>query len=188
MSKKIQYGMVLDTTRCIGCQTCVVTCKVSHETPKGVYWNKVKTAGSDVMYKCTGKFPNPVLSFEPQLCNHCENPACVTNCPTGAMHKRDDGIVEVNQDVCIGCRYCTWACPYDAPVFDPIKKTMSKCNFCVERLAEGEQPYCVESCPSEARHFGIISDPTSEISKLIAAKNAKSLRPEHGTKPSVYYI
>jgi DMSO reductase iron-sulfur subunit len=188
MSEKIQYGMVIDTTRCMGCQTCVVTCKVSHQTPKGVYWCKVKTEGSDVMYRGTGKFPSPELTFLPQLCNHCENPACVANCPTGAMHKREDGIVEVDQDVCIGCQYCYWNCPYGAPVFDTAKKTISKCNLCAERLEEGELPYCVESCPAEARHIGIISDPSSEISKLIAAKDAKPLRPEYGTKPSVYYI
>jgi DMSO reductase iron-sulfur subunit len=188
MSEKIQYGMVIDTTRCMGCQTCVVTCKVSHQTPKGVYWCKVKTEGSGVMYRGTGKFPSPELTFLPQLCNHCENPACVANCPTGAMHKREDGIVEVDQDVCIGCQYCYWNCPYGAPVFDTAKKTISKCNLCAERLEEGELPYCVESCPAEARHIGIISDPSSEISKLIAAKDAKPLRPEYGTKPSVYYI
>lgn len=188
MVKKIQYGMVIDTTRCMGCHTCVVTCKVSHQNPKGVYWSKVKTVGSDVNYKPTGKYPNPELVFQPLLCNHCENPACVANCPTGAMHKRADGIVEVNQEVCIGCQYCSWNCPYDAPVFDPVKKTVSKCNLCAERIEGGEEPYCVEACPAEARHFGMISDPSSEISKLIASKDAKPFKPQYGTKPSVYYI
>lgn len=188
MAEKRQYGMVIDTTRCMGCQTCVVTCKVSHQNPKGVYWSSVKTIGSDVNYKPTGKYPSPVLAFQPLLCNHCENPACVANCPTGAMHKRKDGIVEVNQDICVGCRYCSWTCPYNVPMFDPVKKTASKCDFCVERIESGEEPYCVESCPSEARIFGVVSDPTSKISQLIAEKNAQPLKTEFGTNPSVYYI
>lgn len=164
MSKKKQYGMVIDTTRCVGCQTCVVTCKISNQTPKDVYWGKMETIGSEIMYKPSGKFPNPRMAFRPRLCNHCEDPACVANCPTGAMHKKDNGIVEVNQDVCIGCQYCVWTCPYNAPVFDPIKRVMSKCDLCEGRLEKGEVPYCVEACPAEARIFGIISDPSSEIS------------------------
>lgn len=187
MSAK-QYGMVIDTTRCIGCQTCVVCCKINHQVPGKAYWSSVETMGSKVMYQPKGKFPNPVLAFRPRICNHCAEPACTKNCPTGAMHKDENGIVSVNQDVCIGCQYCVWVCGYNAPKLDTEKNVMAKCTFCNERLAKGEKPYCVEACPAEARSFGLISDPNSEISRLIAAKHAQPLLPHLGTVPSVYYI
>ncbi|MBM4761058.1 4Fe-4S dicluster domain-containing protein [Bacillus sp. B15-48] len=188
MAEKKQYGMVIDRTKCIGCQTCIVACKLSNGTPKGVYWSKLKIVGSEVFYYGPGEFSKPLLQFEPQQCNHCENPPCVENCPTNAMYKREDGIVQVNEANCIGCEYCTWHCPYNAPVIDSVKGKMSKCHFCVDRLESEEAPYCVEACPTDARLVGLISDPTSDISKVIAEKNAKPLKPEYGTKPSVYYI
>ncbi|MCG5388740.1 4Fe-4S binding protein, partial [Providencia rettgeri] len=87
-------------------------------------------------------------------CNHCSNPTCVAGCPTGAMHKREeDGLVVVNQDVCVGCRYCELRCPYGAPQFDEKKKLMSKCDGCYERVAQGMKPVCVESCPQRALDF-----------------------------------
>ncbi|WP_371361983.1 Tetrathionate reductase subunit B [Sporomusa rhizae] len=187
MSEK-QYAMIIDTTRCIGCQTCVVCCKINHQIPGDVSWNRVETIGSKVMYQPTGKYPNPVLAFRPVLCNHCANPSCVKNCPTGAMHKDTNGIVSVNQEICIGCGYCNWACPYNAPKMDKVKNVMQKCTFCMERIEKGEVPYCVEACPGKARIFGLISDPNSELSKLIAAKHAQPLYPQFGTVPSVYYI
>lgn len=187
MSAK-QYGMLIDTTRCIGCQTCVISCKINHQIPEEVYWNKVETIGSEIMYAPTGKYPNTTLAFQPRLCNHCEDPACVKNCPTGAMHKDENGIVSVDQKVCIGCNYCEWVCPYDAPKLDPEKKVMSKCTFCMELVEKGQVPYCVEACPAEARIFGLISDPNSEVSRLVQAKHAQPLMPQYGTKPSVYYV
>lgn len=187
MSEK-QYGMLLDTTRCVGCQTCVIGCKINHQVPGEAYWSSVETIGSEIMYQPTGKYPNPVLAFKPHLCNHCADPACVKNCPTGAMHKDENGIVSVNQDICIGCQYCSWVCPYNIPKFDIVKKVMSKCHFCKRLIEKGEVPYCVESCPAEARIFGIVSDPNSEISQLISAKHGKQLLPHFGTGPSVYYV
>jgi DMSO reductase iron-sulfur subunit len=187
MSTK-QYAMLIDTTRCVGCQTCVVGCKISRQVPGEGSWCKVETIGSNEMYRPTGKFPHPVLAFRPSLCNHCAEPACVKNCPTGAMHKDENGIVSVNQKVCIGCGNCVRSCPYGVPALDLEKKVSTKCDFCLERTARGEQPYCVESCPAEARIFGVISDLNGEFAKLVATKGAKPLKPEFGTKPSVYYI
>lgn len=187
MAKK-QYGMLIDTTRCVGCQTCVISCKINYQVPEKAYWSRVETIGSKVMYQPTGKYPNPVLAFLPRLCNHCSEPACVKNCPTTAMHKDENGIVSVDQSICMGCQYCVWVCPYNAPKLDTVQKVMSKCTFCKERIKEGEKPYCVEACPAEARIFGLISDPNSEISRLIAAKHAQPLFPQFGTKPSVYYV
>jgi len=187
MSTK-QYAMVIDTTRCVGCQTCVVGCKINYQVPGDSSLCRVETIGSKQMYKPTGTFPHPVLAFRPLLCNHCVDAPCVKNCPTGAMHKDANGIVSVTRDVCIGCGTCIRSCPYGMPVLNQEKKKMEKCDFCMERVEGGEKPYCVEACPAEARIFGVISDPNSELSKLVATKHAKPLTPEYGTRPSVYYI
>ncbi|WP_035213203.1 4Fe-4S dicluster domain-containing protein [Desulfitobacterium hafniense] len=187
MTKK-RYGMVIDLRRCFGCQTCVVGCIVWNSLPKGIKWNHVDTAGSKIEQQPTGTFPNVNMSFLPHLCNHCEDPACVNNCPTGAMHKREDGIVLVDQDKCVGCGYCTWSCPYGVPIKDPVKKVMSKCTLCVDRIEGGQVPFCVADCPGRARIFGDLNDPDSQASRLIANRKGRRLCPEKGTSPSVYYV
>lgn len=187
MSTK-RYAMLIDTTRCVGCQTCVVACKINYQVPGDASWCRVETIGSKEMYRPTGRFPRPVLAFRALLCNHCDEPPCVEKCPTGAMHTNENGIVSIYRDVCIGCGICKRSCPYDAPRLDEQAKKMGKCTFCMERIGSGEKPYCVEACPAEARLFGDISEPNSEISRRIAAKRAKPLMPQHGTKPSVYYV
>ncbi len=199
----MRYGMVIDLSSCIGCQSCTMACKVENGTPKGVFWSKV-------LHKESGKYPTPKRAFLPVLCMHCENAPCVEVCPTGASSKRPDGIVAVDYDKCMGCRYCETACPYDARTlleeiepyypefgFTPYEQMMyqehqkgvvEKCNFCVERVAQGEQPACVATCPAYARHFGDLDDPNSEVSKLIAQRHGYQLLPELGTEPSVYYL
>src|SRR5690554_2379483 len=104
-----QYALVIDLERCIGCQTCVVACKSENQLPDGVQWAWLETVGSNKMYAPAGTFPSTRMVFLAHLCNHCAEPQCVAVCPTGAMHKRDDGIVVVDQDRCIGCQYCAWA-------------------------------------------------------------------------------
>lgn len=188
MSKKKRYGMVIDLERCFGCQTCVVGCIVWNSLPEDLTWNHVDTKGSKIQHQPIGNYPNVDMSFLPHLCNHCEDPACVKNCPTKAMHKREDGIVVVDQSRCVGCGYCTWSCPYGAPVLDPIKKVASKCTLCIDRIEEGKVPYCVEACPGRARHFGDLNDPNSEVSKMIASRHGRQLRPQNGTSPSIYYV
>ena len=183
-----QYGMLIDTTRCMGCQTCVVSCKLSNAVPGDIYWGRVVSPDGDRVYRPSGTFPNVKLAFRPELCNHCGSPACVAECPTGAMHKRDeDGVVLSDPDVCIGCGTCVQACPYGAPVLDENAKRAIKCDLCRPRIERGEEPLCVCSCPAEARMYGDISDSTTDIAKAIAGKNAKVLLPEEGTEPSVYY-
>lgn len=189
MSDKQRFGMVIDTRHCVGCQTCTVSCKISNQVPGSAKWNRVESLDGSVLYQATGKYPTPTLAFRPILCNHCENPACVENCPTGAMHKDpDNGIVSVNQDVCIGCGYCSWVCPYHIPSMDDVHHVMSKCTMCMERTTNGEDPYCVESCPANARIFGDLNDPDCEASKLIAQEHGQQYKPEEGTQPNVYYI
>ena len=198
-----RYGMVIDLKRCIGCYACAMACKAENGTPPGVWWSKVLTGE-------IGKYPNARITYAPVLCMHCENPACVEVCPTGASYKRPDGIVAVNYDACMGCRYCETACPYGARTFvDALKPyypkfgltpyeqlmykkhqagVVEKCNFCLERVAQGQEPACVETCVGYARHFGDLDDPNSEVSKLIARRHGYQLLPELGTNPSVYYL
>lgn len=198
----MRRGMVLDLKRCIGCQACTIACKLENATPPGVFWGRC-------LEKETGKYPRAKLVFVPVLCNHCQDPPCLRACPTGATAQREDGIVTVNQDACIGCKACMEACPYEARFFledshsyypghlTPFeevgykrhqKGTVSKCNFCVERVERGLEPACVQTCPTEARTFGDLDDPQSEVSCLLRERHAIQLRPEMGTNPSVYYM
>lgn len=198
-----RYGMVIDLGRCVGCGACALACKAANGTPSGVWWAKVLMGEN-------GKFPYATRTFLPTLCMHCQNPPCVDVCPTGASTKGENGIVSVDYDKCMGCRYCETACPYGArtlveeikPYFpefglNPYEQLMyakhqkgvvEKCNFCAERVANGEQPACVKTCISYARFFGDLDDPTSEVSRLVAKRRAVQLFKELGTEPSVYYL
>ena len=153
-----QYGMVIDTTRCMGCQTCAVACKVSNDVPGELYWAHVEGLDGD-LYRPTGTFPKVKMNFRPTLCNHCAEPACVANCPTGAMAKREDnGAVVVDQDVCIGCGTCVNSCPYGAPQFIEEDKIVQKCDTCRALREAGHEPVCVEACPMRAIEFGEMDD------------------------------
>lgn len=179
---KIQYGMLIDTRRCIGCHSCSVACKAEFDVPLGV--NK-----SWVEYTEKGTYPNVKRHFLPRLCNHCSIPQCVAVCPTGATYKRpQDGIVVVDSGLCIGCKYCIQACPYDARFLNPVTQFADKCDFCVHRVSKGLLPSCVNTCIGGARIFGDVNDPESEISRLIATNAVTVLRANKGTEPNVYYI
>lgn len=204
-----RYGMVIDTTRCIGCQTCAVSCKIANGTPRGNWWNRVLTDGGNYIDLASGEWPNATVSYLPTSCQHCENPACVKVCPVGATYKDPEtGIVRQDYDKCIGCRMCMAACPYtgvrsfnwDEPDYyvdfqlgdddspDHQKHTVEKCTFCYQRISGGREPACMEMCPARARFWGDLDDPESEVSKKIASREYKQLLPEEGTKPSVYYL
>ena len=183
-----QYGMVIDLRGCMGCQTCVISCKTSNEVSGDLFWSHVLDFHENETYM-TASDPKPSMKFRPVLCNHCEDPACVKNCPTGAMHTDEQtGVVSVDQNICIGCRTCEQSCPYGAPVVDPEKTVSTKCNLCAGRIEKGEDPYCVISCPARVRYCGDISDPNSTVAKMIEEHNAEPYKPEEGTGPSVYYI
>ncbi|HJR73982.1 MAG TPA: 4Fe-4S dicluster domain-containing protein [Luteimonas sp.] len=141
-----------------------------------------------------GAQPAMTLHF-PRSCLHCETPACVTVCPTGASYKRaEDGIVLVDEDKCIGCKLCSWACPYGAREYSAVEGVMKKCTLCVDRiyntnLDESErQPACVQACPTKARHFGDLGDPESKVSKLVAERGGVALMPELGYQPVNRYL
>lgn len=181
MSKKRRYGFLIDLRKCIGCQTCQVVCKSENDVPIGVFRTWVKEIEK-------GKYPKSSRSFLPLLCNNCENPICVTVCPVRANRKRPDGIVTTDPHRCVACRYCMAACPYEVRYVNQFKKIVQKCNWCDHRVDEGLLPSCVLACPTGARVFGDINDPSSEIFKLISENPVQVIMPEMGTDPHVYYI
>lgn len=203
-----RYGMAIDLSRCIGCNTCAVACKVSNNLPKDVWWNVVHTEGRDFADTSKGTYGGEMqLSWLPVNCMHCENAVCEEVCPTGATVKRDDGIVTVDEETCIGCKSCMEACPYDVrrlieneseyylelPIGDPAAKshkggTVEKCDFCAGRIDRGEKPACMELCPGRARYWGDLDDPESEVRQFLSGRNATVLLEEEGTSPSVYYV
>ncbi len=198
-----QLGLVIDLDTCVGCQACVVSCKEWNTGGYPAPLTDISPYGPEPL----GAWLNRVHSYEagdgargrtvhfPRSCLHCAKPDCVTVCPTGASYKRaEDGIVLVDEDRCIGCGLCAWACPYGAREMDPGEKVMRKCTLCVDRiynenLPEADrQPACVKACPAHARHFGDLSDPHSDVSQLVAARGGYDLMPEMGYQPSNKYL
>jgi len=179
--KSAHYIMVIDLRKCVGCQACSAVCKVENQVPHDQY----RTFVSEFEL---GEFPNVRKGYLPQLCNHCDEPSCVSVCPTGATFKREDGIVVVDNEVCWGCGYCISACPYDKRYFNAQTKVADKCTLCAHRVDKGLLPACVETCVGGARVFGDANDPDSEVSKLLATFPTQVLKPEQGNKPQVFYI
>jgi len=175
------YGFVIDNRKCIGCHACSTACKSENEVSLGVYRTWVK-------YVETGKYPDTRRHFQVTRCNHCANPPCARICPTQAMYQRDDGIVEFDNSVCIGCKACMQACPYDAIHIDPDTGTAAKCHYCAHRTDVGLEPACVVVCPEEAIISGDMNDPSSKISQLLASQKTTVRKPEQGTSPKLFYI
>ena len=173
--------MVIDLRRCIGCHTCSVACKAENRVPLGVYRSWVK-----IIEK--GNYPNISRHFLPTLCNQCDHPPCVINCPVQATWKLDNGIIIIDEHRCIGCKYCLASCPYNARHINPLIPIVQKCYFCHHRVNAGLEPACVEACPARARIFGDMNDPGGEVTKLLSKLPFHVLKPEMGTYPQVYYI
>jgi Fe-S-cluster-containing dehydrogenase component/formate-dependent nitrite reductase membrane component NrfD len=175
------YGFAIDLRKCIGCHACTIACKAEHEIPVGVNRCWVKTVEK-------GSFPETRRFFFPVLCNQCEDAPCVRICPTSALFKRRDRIVDLNSDSCIGCRACMEACPYDQLFIDPNTRTAEKCNFCANRVENKLLPACVSVCPTECRIFGDLDDPASEVSRIVQHEAFMVRKPEKGTGPKVFYL
>ncbi len=201
-----RMGIAISLDRCTGCNTCAMACKMQNNVPMGMAWNRVVVEGCQSEFEAQGVYPDLTRTYIPVACQHCENPACQKVCPTGATYKDDKGRVEIDYEKCIGCRMCMAACPYNARSFNweepkrdpdfnygdkdvPVrhKGVAEKCTLCKERTDRDEDPMCVRSCPSEARIFGDLDDPNSEISKKVKEKNAYMLLEDRGTKPQVKY-
>jgi len=175
------YGFAIDLRKCIGCHACTIACKAEHEIPIGVNRCWVKTVEK-------GTFPATRRFFFPVLCNQCDEAPCARICPTNALFKRPDGIVDLHGDVCVGCRACMVACPYDQLFIDPNTRTAEKCNFCANRVENELLPACVSVCPTECRIFGDLDDPTSELARIAHLEAVTVRKPEKGTIPKVFYI
>jgi len=209
-----RYVMVADLRRCVGCQTCTAACKVANATPPWVQWRWV------LDIEC-GEYPDVWRAFVPVGCQHCANPPCLEVCPSGATWQRGDGIVAINYDLCMGCSYCAVACPYqarykvDSPEYaydghpmeverareDPRRiGVATKCNFCADRIDQGNAcglipgtdpeatPVCVNSCIANALYFGDLEDPQSVVSRLLEENQSFRMHEELGTEPGFYYL
>ncbi len=201
-----RWGMVLDLKRCIGCNACAVACKQENTTPPGIHFTK--TVSEEI-----GTYPNVTRAYVPLICNHCEDAPCERACPTGATYTREDGIVMVDKNKCIGCKACATACPYKNRFIlnkkamkagyhgegrlTPFEEqgyqrwlagTATKCTFCHDRVDNHREPACVVTCPTEARVFGDLDDPNSKVRQLIQSRKGYQPHPEFNTKPKVFYI
>jgi Fe-S-cluster-containing dehydrogenase component len=173
--------MVIDTRLCVGCQDCVVACKTENQTPEGMHrdW---------ITQHLSGSFPTLDLTIRSERCNHCDEPPCVTCCPTGASHVHDwGGVVLITKEQCIGCKACVASCPYDARYIHP-DGFADKCTFCIHRVEQGEDPACVSVCPTHCMHFGDLDNPHSEVSRLVASRKHRAVLPEAGTGPRIFYL
>jgi len=177
----MNYGFVIDNRLCIGCHACTVACKSEHDIPIGVNRTHVK-------YIEKGIFPNSTREFSVHRCNHCADAPCVEICPTTALYTRTDGIVDFDNDRCIGCKSCMQACPYDALYIDPNTNTAAKCNYCAHRLDGGYEPACVIVCPVEAILSGDLDDTDSKIAQLVENEQTLVRKPEKMTGPNLYYV
>ncbi len=204
-----RYGMAIDLKRCFGCHTCAIACKVANNIPRDMRYSWVETIGGTADDTASGEFPQCQMSFQPIQCQHCDEPACLEVCPTGATSKDEEtGIVSVDPELCIGCESCIKACPYegvrtligdspeyyldvavgefDAPAHKP--GTVEKCTFCKNLIDRGDVPACMQLCPGRARYWGDLDDPESEVAKAIVGREVQRLHESAGTEPNVYYL
>ena len=174
------WAKVIDHERCIGCHACTTACKSENDVPLGVTRTYVK-------YVDVGVFPQARRAFQVTRCNQCDDAPCTAACPTSAMFRRPDGIVDFDKSICIGCKACIAACPYDAIFINPEDHSAEKCNFCAHRLDVGLEPACVVVCPTEAILIGDLDDPASQVTRIVHREAVAVRRPEKETRPKLFY-
>ena len=180
----MRRAMVVDLDRCCGCKSCEIACKQENGVVLGCQWSKVLTVGP------VGTYPDLEMYFLPTMCQQCKDAPCVKVCPTGASYKREDGVVLIDKEKCIGCQYCMMACPYGVRTFNKETKVVEKCTLCAQLEAIGEEPACVKNCPASCRIVGDLDDPGSNVSKALreaGEENVHSL-PDVGNQPATRYI
>jgi anaerobic dimethyl sulfoxide reductase subunit B (iron-sulfur subunit) len=183
-----QLAFFFDASACTNCKACQIACQDKNDLPAEIRWRRVLQygAGSWVQQGST-LVPNNIFNYSVSFaCMHCQDPICVTSCPVSAITKRNDGVVLINQDQCIGCRYCEWACPYGAVHFNEEKKVMTKCTFCEDLLKDGQNPACVDACVMRAIKFGELDELRAQNGNLDAVEplpSAAMTRPAFVIKP-----
>ncbi len=200
----MEWGYIVDTTRCIGCGACVRACKMENGVPDSYYrtWVERYEIGEDEEVQVDSPdgainsfhprakqdVPPAKAFFVPKICNHCRNSACTQVCPTCASYHSPDGVVLIDRKRCVGCGYCVQACPYGCRYISHPPGTADKCTLCYHRIHKGLAPACVQACPREARLYGNLKDPESRIRKILNQRRYYLLKPDLGTNPKCYYI
>lgn len=203
-----RLGMVIDLDRCIGCWACAVACKMENSVGEGLWWQRVETIGGPSIDTSAGVFPQVSKHYQPRNCFHCADPPCLPVCPTSAITKRADGIVELDPVLCIGCGRCEPACPFGAIEMNPVDPVLppglegghgarevaprkagvaEKCSFCAHRVDQGLEPACVKACPTDAIAFGDLEAPGSAVAEAVRAPGAFRIGEDTGADPSVWY-
>ncbi len=200
------WGMVIDIEKCIGCGQCVRACKKENNVPLEPEYFRTwveryvvsmddmdhpivdsPNGGYDGFPDAPGTVGNIKTFFVPKLCNHCVNSPCVQVCPVGATFDSPDGVVLVDKERCLGCRYCVQACPYGCRYIDPRTNTADKCTLCYHRITKGLQTACVEVCPTKSRMLGDLKNPKDPIHEFIRSHQVQVLKPQMATGSKTYY-
>ncbi|RLC26380.1 MAG: 4Fe-4S dicluster domain-containing protein [Deltaproteobacteria bacterium] len=180
ISGRKKYAMIIDSSKCIDCKACMIACKVENRIPAGFWRNWIRHFDDIDEHR---------WYFQPGQCMQCDDPSCVAACPVGATFKGEDGIVVIDPLKCVGCGNCVTACPYGARYRNPDKHIADKCDFCRHRLARGQSPACVETCPTKARIFGDLSDPASRVSRIVEKQDlVQIVDPLVNTEPNIFYV
>lgn len=173
-----RLAFFFDSSACSGCKACQVACKDKNDLPVGQLWRRVYEVSGGGWQQSGSTWINDVFAYNLSIsCNHCADPVCAYNCPTKAIRQREDGIVQIDQGACIGCKYCAWACPYGAPQFNHEKGVMGKCDLCADYVDQGKNPSCVDACPMRALDFGDYDD--------LVAKHGESVHVHPLPQPSI---